>query len=292
MKVVLGVDTQGSYKPTICLLARLHPARREMVLVHAADSSSYWVGGYGEAGVQVDYARALENAGRTALDEARSDSCSHDFRPTTRLVLGPAGHGLMAEAEKEHADLIAVNANHKGVWSATFLGSISRALAISSPKSILVTKGDRRLPLHPRVVFATDHSDYANKALSRFLEYKFEGVSEVIVLTSYAVDDLQLEVLQRTIPALGPSVGEVIENRLQEKNEAVCERLKAAGYSATSRVVEGPVNDAIRLTMQDTHADLLVLGAQGHGFMERLLVGSTALHQVVSEPYPVLVVRA
>ena len=36
---------------------------------------------------------------------------------------------------------------------------------------------------------------------------------------------------------------------------------------------------------------LMILGAQGHGFIERLLIGSTSLHQVAAEPYPVLVLR-
>ena len=291
MKIILGVDAQTAHKPAICLLSRLHPLRREMLLVHAADVSTAWSGAYSDSFLQAEYTKAMQNVGLRALDEARSDSCAHDFHAKTRLVLGSAAHALITEAEKEHADLIAVNSTHKGVWSASFLGSISRALAIACPMSILVTKGERRLPQNPRIVFATDHSDYANKALDRFLEFKFDGISEVIVLTAFEVDENQVEVMSKGLPELGTSVTELIESRMLEKTKEVCEKLAAAGYKATPRVAQGPVNDMIRLTMQDTHADLLVLGAQGHGFLSRLFVGSTSLHQVVSEPYPVMVVR-
>jgi hypothetical protein len=43
--------------------------------------------------------------------------------------------------------------------------------------------------------------------------------------------------------------------------------------------------------MLDTKSDLLVLGAQGHGFLARLRMGSKSFHQVVSERYSVLVLR-
>jgi nucleotide-binding universal stress UspA family protein len=44
--------------------------------------------------------------------------------------------------------------------------------------------------------------------------------------------------------------------------------------------------------MQETHSELLVLGSQGHGFMERIALGSTSLEQAIKQPYSVLVVRA
>jgi nucleotide-binding universal stress UspA family protein len=44
--------------------------------------------------------------------------------------------------------------------------------------------------------------------------------------------------------------------------------------------------------MLDTQADILVMGAQGHGFVERVFIGSVSLHQALYEPYPVMIVRA
>ncbi|RYG31629.1 universal stress protein, partial [bacterium] len=46
-----------------------------------------------------------------------------------------------------------------------------------------------------------------------------------------------------------------------------------------------------RTTMSETGSDLLILGARGHGLIERLLIGSLALHVVVAEPYSVMVLR-
>ena len=47
---------------------------------------------------------------------------------------------------------------------------------------------------------------------------------------------------------------------------------------AEFRFVRGRPNDVIRQTMHDTGADLLVMGAQGHGFIDRVLIGSYDEH--------------
>jgi nucleotide-binding universal stress UspA family protein len=44
--------------------------------------------------------------------------------------------------------------------------------------------------------------------------------------------------------------------------------------------------------MREKAADLLVIGAQGTGVLERLFVGSVAMHQVVNEPWNLMLLRA
>jgi nucleotide-binding universal stress UspA family protein len=56
-------------------------------------------------------------------------------------------------------------------------------------------------------------------------------------------------------------------------------------------VVEGTVEESIHRVMSDLKADLLIVGSQGHGFIDRIVVGSTSLHEVIGENYPVLLLR-
>ena len=44
--------------------------------------------------------------------------------------------------------------------------------------------------------------------------------------------------------------------------------------------------------MRTANADLLVIGAEGHSFVERLSVGSVALDEVSNSEFSVLVMRA
>ena len=43
--------------------------------------------------------------------------------------------------------------------------------------------------------------------------------------------------------------------------------------------------------MEEQKADLVILGAQGQSFAKRLAVGSVSLHEVISTPHNVLVLR-
>jgi len=76
-----------------------------------------------------------------------------------------------------------------------------------------------------------------------------------------------------------------------ERNEQVCERLRALGAQCESRVEEAHPNEAIQNAMKETEADLLILGAQGHGFWDRLAIGSISFHQAIAEPHSVLLLR-
>jgi len=293
VKAIVGVDSQGCYKPGLCLFAKMRFSKPEVVLLNAVDTTLPFAPMTGnEVEVQAEYSKVVQNLGLSALDYAIDEACVRGLNPKTKLVFGAPAQSLITEAEKANADMVVVCASHKGLWSTSFLGSVSRSLCISCRTSVLVAKEDRKTPPTLTVVFATDHSKYCERALERFIQMRPTGIKHVHVVSAYKVDDHEAKVLEKNLPALGGQVDQWIEERLEEKNAEVQEKLCRAGYNTSTRVVRGEANDVIREAMRDTRADLLVLGAQGHGFFERALAGSVALHQVVAEPYPVLIVRA
>lgn len=293
MKAILGIDSQEHYKPAMCLLSRLGFPKPELTLLHSADPLLPFAPTLAaDAGLQAEYTRTVENLGIDALDKAMDDACAHHFRAKTRLAYGSPSQALIHEAEQTNADLVAVCATHRGRWTSSFLGSVSRALAISCPCSILIAKSPE-VPKPPmRAVFATDHSPYSDRAFERFLEMAPAGIKKITVVSAYEIDDHEAEVLHRNLAMLGGLVDTWVEDTLTEKNNALVKQLEKAGYEADARVVKGAPNPTIRRAMQEAQADLLIMGAQGHGFLERMLIGSVALHQVVAEDYPVLVLRA
>lgn len=294
MKAIVGVDAQGVYKPAIQLLGRFQFENPFTTLAHFVSTVPPFVPmEAGESAVIVaDYMKIMENAGRTALDFAREEACVRDLHPKCVLKSGSPADGLSQMALESRADLVAVRAERGSLWSTSFLGSVSRGLAIGCHSSLLVAKGPIKEGLPLKVVLATDHSAASDRWISKFLSWRPKGISEIHVVTAYELSDEQEKLLQANLPALSGMVDGWIDEHLQSLNAKVVEKLKAAGYTATSRVGSGRPNDVIRQAMQDTQADVLVLGAQGHGFIERLFIGSCAMHQVLAEPYPVLVVRS
>lgn len=293
MKVIFGIDTGRSYVPAIQLFARFRFANVEATRAHFYRPTPPFVAMDmpESATFMADFAREAENLGLVALDHAKDEACQRDIRSKSLMRTGGATEGLCHLAEEIHADLVAVRAEPGSMWATSFLGSVSRGLAIGCKSSILIAKDPVKEGAPLKVVLATDHSEESRRWIKKFLSWKPQGISEILVVTAYQLGAGEAQILSRHLPSLKSSANEWLEEHLERKNRGVCDQIRQAGYKVTSRVGYGTANDVIRAAMQDTQSDILVLGAQGHGFVQRLLVGSTALHQVVAEPYPVLVVR-
>ena len=56
-------------------------------------------------------------------------------------------------------------------------------------------------------------------------------------------------------------------------------------------MVDGPVETAIETVMREEKADLLIVGAQGHGFLHRITAGSISFHFALRSPFHTLILR-
>lgn len=294
MKVIFGIDTQGVYKPAIALFARFRFEKPEALLAHFMDPNPGFIPieAPDALEIQAEYARAVENAGRDVLLAAKVDACERGISCRQQLLMGRPAHGLTKLATDMHTDLVAVCAEQGSLWSTSFIGSVSRGVTTSCPSSVLIAKGIVKDDEPLKIVVATDHSEESRRWIHKFLSWKPHGIKEAHIVTAYQIDDTEAEILKRNLPSLGAYADTWIEEHLAKKNAEIVELFCEAGIKATAHVGCGRANDVIRTTMQDTQADVLVMGAQGHGFLERLFIGSTSLHQVATEPYPVLVVRS
>lgn len=103
-------------------------------------------------------------------------------------------------------------------------------------------------------------------------------------------------VVQHVI-AIVPEAAEVsmnmaeIEKEAGRMLEAVVERVRSAGVSATKVLTQGDVARSILKEAEDRGVDLLVVGSLGRGRMARILVGSVADKLVRTATVPVLIVR-
>ena len=199
----------------------------------------------------------------------------------------------MGYSDREQASLIAVGCSGKSAARAFFTGSVGRGLTIAAHQSLLIAKGEpKEGPI--RAVLATDHSAYANDCLDKLLELAPQGISHLTVMSAYPK-----EILGHLMPYLPDIVldpSEWVEQGLEQRNQQVIQKLAPLGSMGTgctfaSRVMGMDADEAIETAMGEAEADLLILGAQGHGFVERLTTGSTSFHQVVAEPYSVFLLR-
>lgn len=294
MKIVIGVDNQGAFPPAVKLVSSLKFPEPEVTLLHAINTALPLVPFGLDSGLEVqnEYGKVVNNLGHAALQYAMEMCHERGLEATAKLRSGGANEVINEECDEKCVDIVAVATHLRSMWSPTFVGSVSRGLAISCHSSVLACKGQIPEGRKLNAVLATDHSDYSTRWIEHFLQMRPTGIGSIRVTTAYDVNDHEADILHRNLPALGGMVDTWIEERLGNRSAELVQRLEKAGYKAKYDVQKGDTNDVIRKAMQEEQADLLIVGAQGHGFLERVLIGSVSLHQTVYEPYSVLIVRA
>ena len=210
------------------------------------------------------------------------------------LLEGAVVAELVDRAEYTSATIIAVNGVVSDTSATILEGGVVRGLVADAPCSLLIAKPtgpsprDRDAPLH--VLLATDHSAYIDRCIDRFIRFDPRGIGLLTIVTAYPKEELsRLNEFTLSIP-----VDELVKQTLANQNAALIEKLRSRlspGIEFASRVVGGDLHTAIAGAMTETNADVLILGARGHGFIERLTLGSASYKQAVSAPYSVLVLR-
>ncbi len=289
VKTLVGVDLLGSYESSVELCKRIKFENQEWVFAHALPVLPWYVPGMFPQVIPVAETNdVLQDAGRQALRKARE--MVEDYQSTDHMQEGDAATMISRFAREESADLIVVGSGHpKGgpLWK---LGSVSRALSIEAKQSLLVAKlpCSKTGPVH--AVFATDHSEYANRALDQLVSWNPQGFSRIDVVTAYEVNPSTTAMLKRDT-SVDLEFQDWVRDHCLKESAKVAEKLKAIAPEINVIVEEGESNEVIRNAMTSSDADLLIMGAQGHGFLDRLVIGSTSHHHFVAEPYPVLLLR-
>jgi nucleotide-binding universal stress UspA family protein len=140
-----------------------------------------------------------------------------------------------------------------------------------------------------RIAVATDGSPHAERALDLAIDLAHRYSSSLTVLSVAPLVPTYIGSTEAWVPTEIPDTEIQHYRGLVEKAVA---RAKAAGLSAVAGVcLEGVVVDEIVGYLEQTPADLLVLGSRGLSAGRRLLLGSVSDAIVHHAKCPVLVVR-
>lgn len=285
MKVVVGVDNRSQGDLVIKVIRDLNFAQVQLKLVHVVEvwmdqgATQY---GFGAIPYNLEsYFQKVEEEARSTLSFLKETAARQSLTDCqTQLLYGHISNQLMDYADAAETDLLAIGSFGKSPVEGILIGSVGRKAVINSKHSVLIAKPSYQGGAGLSVVLATDHSPYANEWLERFIQWAPQGIKHLTLLTVLP------EVMSQT------DIGPWIREGLNTANERAAQKLKGLCAELQTRVEIGPVSETLARVMQETQSDLLVLGSQGHGFMERIALGSTSLDQAVKQPYSVLVVRA
>jgi nucleotide-binding universal stress UspA family protein len=141
-----------------------------------------------------------------------------------------------------------------------------------------------------KILYPTDFSDVANKAVDYIAKLKEAGGKEVIVL--HVIDERAIG----DICLLYASRGSVemvrrIEEEAWKEMDNIGVRLRQEGFEVRLRVESGiPLTEILRIE-QEEGVSLIVIGSHGKSNVEEMLLGSVSEKVIRKSRTPVLVVR-
>jgi nucleotide-binding universal stress UspA family protein len=294
MRTVVGVDVGDAFWPAVDLVRALRFRGCELDLVHSVEPllPDGTFPELSRANALSDLLKSATELGEQTLARAAEKLRQQGIKVQTFQRFGDVARQLIEHADGVGSSLIAVRSQVKSYYGSLFFGSVAKGLVVGAHQSVLIAKKECDPSKRLTAVFATDHSDYANRCLDQLIDMAPEGIGRFVVVTANEVTPGVAALLVNDVPNLQDQAPVWIAEKLNEYNEKVGERLSKLGAETESRVIDGHPNAAIQRAMAETGADLLIMGAQGHGFFDRLRLGSKSFHQAMNEHSSILILRA
>ncbi len=279
-KLVVGID-HGGASITLNVLKQLQFAKAEVHLLHSIEGLLPETAYPNVSPSHPLRARVeqLEEEGRSALAQAQAKLAQSAYEVSVTLRRGDAGRSLIEFAEEQTADIIAVESAKKDAWGSLFYGSVTKALTSGAKQSLLIAKRAPRTTGSLSAIFATDHSDYSKRCADKLLTWTPQGLARITVLRAISE------------PEHHETSADLSSAEAEETNELLASQFQAAGIDSDQVIIEGHPNDVIAQTMKQCDADLLIVGARGHGFWDRVFLGSVSHYQVVATEHNVMAIR-
>ena len=146
-----------------------------------------------------------------------------------------------------------------------------------------------------KILYPTDFSEVAQKALGYIKQLRLCGAEEVVVLHVFYQREL------RNLATLGGVTGNWpvdLDKELKQREaeylkatQHIVEELKTAGFQAKGIVREGiPLREILK-TVEDERVSVIVLGSHGKTNLQEVLLGSLSDGVIRHSRVPVLVVK-
>ncbi len=294
MKIIIGVDSTTESQNVVRLIGRLAFADAQLHLVHVIERlwPEEWQNKPKTANdLLTNFMKMAEREGEQILQKSEQVAQGFAGKVEKSLKFSSAVANQVLELAKDQkASLIAVGSRDESALGKILIGSVGRKLIVSSPQSVCICRTDFTESSGPiDAVFATDHSDYANQCADILLALAPKGIRKLTVMTAYPKQ--LVKAMKDISPQVPADISKWLEGHLEQQNQILTQRLSKLGIEIQSRVIGGDPEAAIDTTMKDTKSNLLIMGAQGHGFVERLVTGSLTFRQAATGKHSVLILR-
>ena len=140
-----------------------------------------------------------------------------------------------------------------------------------------------------KILYATDFSEEARKALDYVKRLKEAGGREVILL--HVIDRRGLDDLAKFSKKDVPEVLSDLEKKVTGEMLPLEQELKELGYDVRKRIEKGgPCNEILRVADEE-EVSVIVVGSHGKSNIDQMLLGTVSYKLVKRVKKPILVVK-
>ena len=233
----------------------------------------------------------IEEEMRRFLAPVREARIDHE----TEVCEGDPWREIVSLAEEMPADLVVMGTHGRGGLEHLFLGSVAEKLIRRLPCPVMTVCHEEgrtwEAPgLISRILCATDFSETSAEALQMAMTFADEGQAHLTLLNVVEGTPEFGDVTYIALPYMGP-LRQDLEKAARERLHKLAEGAADNGVKVDTMVAFGRAYKEILRIAAEERADLVVVGAQGHGVIEHMLSGSNAQHVIRGATCPVLTVR-
>ena len=266
MKILLATDgseySKGAARFLTCM--KLTP-QDEITIFHAV----YWIPFLYDAQSYIETFKEIKQE----LAPKIIDSIMDILKPvqagiSTAIVEGSPAQCIIDALRTSDINMVIMGARGiKGVES-LFAGSVTRAVAIKSPRPVLVTKLPVREQPVLKVLYATDGSEYSRDTARFLASMPFPDITELTILN--VVPPEFLDIPETFAPKVNERIIEIRDqarsirlNNSQRIVEQAEEILSITGRPIRTMSEVGDTSTVILRVSEEMKADLIVVGCRG-----------------------------
>lgn len=278
MALRLGSEVGSFYKSTLDV-------------VNVVDATVYAYAGYPFASLSKELMAGAEES----LNKLKLPSQAQGLQVSRYILSGTPSREIVDHAQRHNADLICIGTHGAGAVVRFFLGSVADKVLHEAKCPVLVTKKPKGEVKHTkkrakpftRILFPTDFSDTANKALERAIALTEDFDAELFVL--HIVDD---SLISTHVPEERRIILKELRNHALEEMRKILPAELLKYFDTMGAVKRGEPGKAITSYAEAHNCDLIIMGSHGRTGLQRVLLGSVADKVVRLAKCPVFIERA
>jgi nucleotide-binding universal stress UspA family protein len=275
MKILIAIDSSASADAVVSEIARRRwpEGTKARVLSVVGSVAAYSGVSHIEplADVETEAAKALV---KSAVDRLTSRGLEADWVVTK----GNPRTAIVDYAREWGPDFIFIGSHGHGGLTRFFLGSVAKAVLRNAPCSVGILRpftGDRLAKVGMKILLATDGSKYSEAAVRSISERPWPRHTEIKLVSVIDPSEHFIGPLYGVAEVIGPA-DEIKKEMAQEALSAAGSILNSAGLKSAGVALVGDAKARIIDEAKEWGADLVVVGAQGRGGIDRILQGSVS----------------